>query len=342
MKLKITALMLAVLLTLFALISCGKQPITPDTTENHSESVPDSDVETEAPKDDYTLRIGTLKGPTGMGMAKFLTDNNTDKKYEISLYGAPEDITAALISGSLDAAAVPVNLAAVIHKKTEGAYLTAAVNTLGVLYILENGNEIQSFADLEGRTLYATGQGSTPEYILSFLLEKNGLTDKVTVEWKTEHSELATLAASGDVTLAMLPEPHITTTVSKNDSLRVALNLTEEWEKVSEGKVVQGCLVVSRKAIEDHKAVVDEFLDRYHDSVTFVNGNIPEAAAMIAEIGIVGAAAVAEKAIPRCNIVYIDGEEMVSSLTAFFSVLYQANPASVGGTMPDESLYYKK
>jgi len=292
--------------------------------------------------DDYTLRVGTLKGPTGMGMAKMIADNNTSKTKDITLYGAPEDLSAALISGSLDVAAVPVNLAAVINKKTNGEYLVAAINTLGVLYIVENGNTLTSLADLEGKTLYATGQGSTPEYMLNYILEKNGLTDKVTVEWKTEHSELATLAASGEVQYAMLPEPHVTTTLVKNQSARAAINLTEEWDKVSEGQAVQGCLVVSKKAITEHKAVVDAFLDEYKASVDFVNGNIADASQMIADIGIVGAAAVAQKAIPRCNIVYIDGDAMIASLTEFYTVLYNANPKSVGGTLPNESLYYKK
>lgn len=318
---KLLALLLA-MLTVFALVACN--------------------APADKPSDDYTLRVGAMKGPTGMGMAKLFTDNNESKKYETELFGAPEDISAKLISGNLDIAAVPVNLAAVIHKKTEGAYVVAAINTLGVLHIVENGNTVNSIADLEGKTLYATGQGSTPEYMLNYILEKNGLLDKVTVEWKTEHSELATLVASGDVTLAMLPEPHVTTTLNKNADLRAALDLTAEWDKVSEGDAVQGCIVVSKKAIEEHKDLVDAFLAEYEASVDFVNNNVDEASEMIAALGIVGAAPVAKKAIPRANIVFIDGDEMIASLTAFYTVLYNANPASIGGTMPSESLYYKK
>ncbi len=322
MKLKIFSLLLSVLLVLTVFAACG----TDDKESN----------------DDYTLRVGTLKGPTGMGMAKMISDNNANKTKDITLYGAPEDLSAALINGSLDVAAVPVNLAAVINKRTNGEYLVAAINTLGVLYIVENGNTLTSLADLEGKTLYATGQGSTPEYMLNYILEKNNLTDKVTIEWKTEHSELATLAATGAVEFAMLPEPHVTTSLNKNTNLRAAVNLTEEWDKVSDGQAVQGCLVVSKKAIEEHKSVVDAFLSEYKASVDFVNNNIPEASAMIAEIGIVGAAPVAQKAIPRCNIVYIDGDDMIASLTDFYTVLFNANPASIGGTLPNESLYYKK
>ena len=294
------------------------------------------------PVDDYKLKIGSLKGPTGMGMAKLINDNKTSGAYNIELYGAPTDITAALVNGSLDVAAVPVNLAAVINKKTNGDYLVAAVNTLGVLYILENGNTLTSLSDLEGKTLYATGQGSTPEYMLNYILEKNGLKDKVTVEWKADHGELATLLASGDVSFAMLPEPFVTTTLAKNSAIRTVVDLTEEWKKTGEGMAVQGCIVVSKNVIENHKALLDTFLNEYLASVGFVNGNVPEAAAMIAELGIVASAAVAEKAIPRCNIVFIDGDDMVGILNAFYTVLYNADPSSVGGTLPSEALYYKK
>jgi len=337
MKRKLLPLLLSLLLTLSLFAACSNNQ-TAGGSSSATSDVSTSDTVT----DDYTLRVGTLKGPTGMGMAKMIADNNTNKTKEISLFGAPEDLSAALISGSLDVAAVPVNLAAVINKRTNGAYLVAAINTLGVLYIVENGETLTSLADLEGKTLYATGQGSTPEYMLNYILEKNGLKDKVTVEWKTEHSELATLVASGEVQYAMLPEPHVTTTLTKNSSLRAAINLTEEWDKVSEGQAVQGCLVVSKKVVDEHKTVLDAFLDEYKASVEFVNNNISDAAAMIADIGIVGAAAVAEKAIPRCNIVYIDGDAMVTSLTEFYTVLFNANTASVGGTLPNESLYYKK
>jgi len=337
MKRKLLPLLLSLLLTLSLFAACSNNQ-TAGGSSSATSDVSTSDTVT----DDYTLRVGTLKGPTGMGMAKMIADNNTNKTKEISLFGAPEDLSAALISGSLDVAAVPVNLAAVINKRTNGAYLVAAINTLGVLYIVENGETLTSLADLEGKTLYATGQGSTHENMLNYILEKNGLKDKVTVEWKTEHSELATLVASGEVQYAMLPEPHVTTTLTKNSSLRAAINLTEEWDKVSEGQAVQGCLVVSKKVVDEHKTVLDAFLDEYKASVEFVNNNISDAAAMIADIGIVGAAAVAEKAIPRCNIVYIDGDAMVTSLTEFYTVLYNANPTSVGGTLPNESLYYKK
>lgn len=288
------------------------------------------------------LRIGTLKGPTGMGMAKVINDNKDTDKYDFELFGSPEDITAKLLSENLDVAAVPVNLAAIINKKTEGKYVIAAINTLGVLHIVENGESVKKISDLAGKTLYATGQASTPEYILNYILEANGIKDKVNIVWKTEHSELATLIASGVVDLSMLPEPHVTTALTKNTSLRVALDITDEWSKVGEGNAVQGCIIVSKKAISENKDQLDKFLDEYSASVQFVNTNKIEASNMIADIGIVPSASIAEKAIARCNIVFIEGDEMINILSSFYNVLYDANPSSIGGKLPDETLYYKR
>lgn len=336
MKIRSISFILALIMALGCLIGCSKA--------NNNNASMTTDPDNTPPDDNYVLKAGTLKGPTGMGMAKIVTDNNasSDPKYSFEFFGAPEDITAKLISGNLDVAAVPVNLAAVINKKTNGEYVIAAINTLGVLHIVEKGSTLTSISDLSGKTLHATGQASTPEYMLNFILEKNDLKDKVTVVWHTEHSELATLVAAGEVDYAMLPEPHVTSAILKNNELRAAIDLTAEWDKVSEGDAVQGCLVVSKKALTNHKSSVLNFLDDYKASVDFVNNNIPEAAQMIAELGIVGAAKAAENAIPRCNIVFIEGDEMVKSLNEFYGVLYNANPASIGGKLPDDSLYFKR
>lgn len=334
MKRKILAALLASAILCACLIGCGGDN-TPAVTDPTGSGTQNTD------KDNYVLKVGTLKGPTGMGMAKLIKDSETSGKYEVVMYNSPDEIKTDLLTGGLDVAAIPANLAAVINAKTNGDYKIAAINTLGVLYIVENGNTVHSMADLAGKTIYATGQASSPEYILNYLLEKNGITDAV-VEYKTEHSELAALMASGEVVIGMLPEPFVTTVLSKSSDLRIALNLTEEWDKVSEGKSIQGCLAVSAKAIAGHKSAVDSFLADYKVSVDYVNNSPEEASALIAELGIVANAALAKAAIPNCNIVYIDGDEMTAALDEFFAVLFNASPASVGGKLPDEGIYYKK
>ena len=317
MKKKIIALIMIAALALGIVCSCAKK------------------------QDSYTLKVGALNGPTGMGMAKMIAEKEEDKIAEYTLYGAADEVRAALLTGELDIAAVPANLASVIYNKTEGKYLIAAINTLGVLYIVENGNTVSSLSDLEGKTIYATGQGSTPEYILGHLLSSAGVTPAEIV-YKTEHSELATLLASGQADIAMLPQPFVTSVLMKNENLRVAIDLTAEWQENCEGQTVQGVVMVSKEAIENHAGLVNTFLDKYKKSVEYVNGNAAEAAEIIAQLGIVGSAAIAEKAIPSCNIVFIDGNEMKTALDAFFRVLFDASPASVGGKLPDENIYYTR
>ncbi len=292
--------------------------------------------------DSYSLKVGTIKGPTGMGMAKIINDNLTDEKYTFELFNDATAISAKLLGQQLDVAAVPVNLAAVVNKKTEGAYVVAAINTLGVLYIMENGTTVNSVSDLEGKTIHAYGQGATPEYMLAYILEKNGLKGKVNVQWYGTPAELATLAAQNEVDLIMLPEPQITASLTKNANLRVAIDITEEWDKVSENKAVQGCIVVKKEIAEKYPEKVSQFLDEYKASVKYVNENPAEASVMIAANEIIPAAPVAALAIPRCNIVFIEGDEMISNLNAFYTVLFNADPESVGGTMPNDSLYYKR
>ena len=291
--------------------------------------------------DDYVLKVGALNGPTGMGMAKMISEKEKDGIADYTLYGAADEVRAALLTGELDVAAVPANLASVIYNKTEGKYLIAAINTLGVLYIVENGNTVGSLADLDGKTVYATGQGSTPEYILSHLLAAANVTPAEII-YKTEHSELAALLASGQADIAILPQPFVTSVMMKNENIRVAVDMTAEWKKNCEGETVQGVVMVSKDAVENHRELVNQFLDKYKASVDFVNANVDEASEIIAQLGIVGSAAIAKKALPSCNIVFIDGEQMKTALNAFLKVLFDASAASVGGKLPDDKIYYTR
>ncbi len=320
---KITALVLSLILV-FSLVACGNK----DTAVTF----------------DRDIKVYTLMGPTGIGMAKLIDDNTngtSSLKYDFNIASAPDQISAQVIKGDFDIAAVPVNLASVLYKKTGGALYVAGVNTLGVLYVLENGNTVNSIADLKGKTLYATGQGSTPEFALNYILEKNGLvpgTD-VTVEYITEHSELATKMISGDVTLGMLPEPNVTSTMIGNSAVRIALNLTEEWSKVSDADMVQGVIIVNKTFADENPEVVKEFLKEYAESVDFVKNNVDEAATMCETAGIIPKAAVAKKAIPNCNLTMVTGDEMKSMISGMLTVLYNANPSSVGGELPADAFY---
>lgn len=297
--------------------------------------------ETEAPG--QTVNIAVLAGPTGMGAAALMKEEKTGYKFTVAT--APDQVAPALISGEYDIAAVPTNLAATLYRKTSGGIAVLAVNTGGVLYVLENGSEINSVEDLRGKTVYATGQASTPEYILNYILRGNGMepgTD-VNIEYLSEHSELAAKLASGDAGIGMLPEPNVTAAMSKGgDSLRIALDLTEEWHKIAgdESSLLQGCIVVRREFAEKYPQTVEAFLKDYKKSVEYITSGAEDVPEIIFSQGIVPSSAVAKKALPNCNICFIDGADMKKQLSGFLKVLYDADPKAVGGALPGDDFYY--
>lgn len=300
--------------------------------------------------DDTQIRIAALKGPTAMGMVKLMDDakNGTAKgNFDFNISEAVDEITPMLVKGDVDIAAVPANLGAVLYNNTEGKVKVLAVNTLGVLYIVDNGDSVHSVADLKGKTIYTSGKGATPEYTLNYILKNNGIDPEkdVTIEYKSEHAECVAVLASQENAIAMLPQPFVTVAQAKNDKIRVALDMNEEWDKLQDtdnkSALITGAIVVRTEFLEQHKDLVNQFLDSYKESVDYVNNHIDDAAALIEKEDIVPAA-VAKIAIPYCNIVYIGGDEMKTKLSGYYSVLFDQNPKSVGGTLPDDTFYYKR
>lgn len=287
------------------------------------------------------LRVAGLKGPTTMGLVN-LMDSEDGADYSFTMYGAADEIVPLLVKGDLDAAAIPANLAATLYQKTEGAVEVACVNTLGVLYILENGESIQSVADLKGQTIVTTGKGTTPEYVLRYVLARNGLDPDadVTIEYCSEATEALSQIQAGMANIAMLPQPFVTSALSQAEGLRVALDMNEEWEKVAGSQLVTGVLVVRKDAAEADPDAFAAFLDGYAASVEAANSDLEGTAALCEEYGIVAKAALAQKALPECNIVFETGEQMKTDLTNYFQVLYDADPASVGGALPGDDFYY--
>lgn len=290
-------------------------------------------------QDDTEIRIAALKGPTGMGMVK-LADKQNYPNYTVSIEASPDALNPRIISGEVDVAAVPVNLASVLYNKLDGDISVLAVSTLGVLYVVEAGSEVNSVADLAGKTVYATGQGATPEYILNYLLDKNGVAGSVEVNYVGEHAALATMLADGSAEIGMLPEPNVTSTLAGNDDLRIALNLTEEWNKVCSTELVQGVVIARKSFVNEHPEAIEQFLREYEKSSAFVNENIDEAAKLIVDVGILGNVEIAKKAIPNCNISFSKGEAMHKAVEGMLAVLFEANPKSIGGKLPDKDFYY--
>ncbi len=290
------------------------------------------------------VNIVALNGPTGMGMAYLNKQNdsgNTKYKYNITYASAPDEITGQLIAGKIDIAALPINLASVLYNKTEGEILTCAINTLGVLYIVEKGDSVKTLNDLEGRTIVASGKGSTPEYILNHILDYNDLLEKVNVEYVAEHDEAVSALASGKADLIMIPEPKVTAAKAKIEGAKIALDLTNQWNMLHHAKLVQGVIVVRKSFATEHPDIVEDFLNSYEQSVNYTNENQKESSSLIAEYGIIPNEQMALAAIPNCHIVYVDGDEMRTAMNDMLKILFDANPQSIGGKLPGDNIYYK-
>lgn len=337
---KSLAFLMALAMCLSLLAACGNQGASSSAASGAGSSAP--------AEEPTTLAVAALKGPTAMGLVKLMSDTDAStadpKPYEFTLAASPDEITPKLLKedGGLDMACIPANLAAVLYQKTQGQIVTLAVNALGVLYIVENGNAVQSIADLKGKTIVAAGKGATPEYALRYLLRENGIDpDKdITIDWKSEHSECVSALATGAATIALLPQPFVTVAQSKIADLRVALDLTQEWDKLNNGSALLTGVVVARKSVvEEHPGAVAQFLADYAASVDWVNANTADAATLIGSYDIVDAA-VAQKALPYCNIVCLTSADMKAKLSGYLKVLYDQEPASVGGSLPGDDFYY--
>lgn len=351
MKKSILALLLIGVLT-FGLVACssdGSENVTNEATTSEPTTSEQTSVESTTETEKIMVNIAALKGPTGMGMVEIMeksTVGDTANTYSFELTSSPDDLIGKVINGELDIIAVPTNLAAVLYNRTEGAVQLAAVNTLGVLYVLEDGDSIQTLSDLKGKTLNTSGKGASPDFVIQYLLKENGLTPDVDVmlDYKLEHADLATALVAGDVSIALLPQPHVTTALIKNPDLRVALDITAEWNTATEGQaeLAMGVIIVQKAFAEAHPEALNAFLDEYKASVDFVNTKSKEAAELIAKYEILPNAAVAEKAIPLSNIVYIDAKDAKVSLDAFYKVLFDFEPKSIGGKLVDEGFYYNR
>lgn len=352
---KILAVLFALILVVSVFAGCGKKDSesSSGTSENadKTEEVTKENKSEEKTTEEFTesdakeYNIAMLKGPTAIGFIKAWDDSdngNTLNKYNVTAYGAADEITAGLIKGEIDIAAVPCNLASVLYNKTEGKIKVAAVNTLGVLYMISTSDDIKSVSDLKGKTIYSTGQGTTPEYTLNYILEQNGLKpgEDVTIEYKSEATEVAAAMSEAENAIAMLPQPYVTTVLSQNENMKIVLDMTEEWKKVSgDSSLVTGVVVIRNEVLEENEKAFKQFLKDYKESTEYVNGNVEDAAALVEKHDIFKAA-VATKAIPYCNITFVEGEDMKTDITSYLEVLNTANPQSVGGKLPDDNFYY--
>ena len=339
---KICSWLLVMALFAAALVGCGPREAQGDETIKDT----GEKEETSTPVD---VRIAALKGPTAMGMVKLMDDVDKgevkSENYSFQIAASADEVTPKLVQGDLDIAAVPANLSSILYNNTKGKVQVLAVNTLGVLYIVENGETVQSAADLKGKTIYASGKGATPEYALNSVLTAHGIDplSDVTIEYKSEHAEVVAALAADPTAVGLLPQPFVTTALMKNDQLRVALDLNELWESgTADGsRLVTGVAVVRKEFLEKHPKEVEAFMEAYKKSVDFVNEDTQAAAEIIGNHDII-AKEVAVKAIPECSIVFVEGKEMKTMLSGYLNTLLEQNPETVGGAVPDDDFYYAR
>ena len=335
---KIIALLTATFLLLTVLAGCSAP------AEESSAPAPESSVPAYEAVD---VNVTAIAGPTGVGLVQLMqqqTDGKAANNYTFNVVTDPTQAVAAISNGSADIAAVPTNLASTLFKKTGGKVQVLAVNTLGVLHILENGNSITSVADLKGKTIYTSGQGANPEYILKYVLENNNIDPEkdVTIEFVADNDTLATLVANGTAKVAMVPEPKASACLVQNKDVRRVLNMTEEWSKVSSGDAVlmMGCVVARTEFVQQNPKAVAKFLEEYEASIAAVKGNVDTAAQQCVTFGIIPKAPIAKQAIPNSGLTFVSGAEMKKQLGAYLNVLFGYNPAAIGGALPTDEFYY--
>lgn len=325
MKKKILSIITVIILSVVLFTSCKQA--SPDNSAGNN-----------------IINIASLKGPTSIGLVKLYSDSDnklTSIQYNHTIYGTAAEISTGLIKGDIDIAAIPANQAAVLYNKTNGGVKILGINTLSVLYIVQTGNSVTSIEDLKGKTIYSTGQGTTPEYTLRYLLTENGIDpDKdVTINYCSEASEVVSAISTMDEAIAMLPQPYVTVAMNKIEGLTVALDISEEWKKIDPNSdVITGVIVARTEFAEMHPVLITDFLEDYKNSTDFANNNVSECASLLEQYDIFNAA-IATKAIPECNIVLITGDEMTKPLLSYLNVLYNANPESVGAAKPDNSMF---
>lgn len=351
MKKKLSIL-LALVMTCSLLAACGNSNPSADSTSTSKASntvtpSPEADATTDEqkPSEEVTVRVGSMKGPTTMGLLNLQSlaeARNAGQPYEFTMVTAADELVSKVVGGELDIALVPANMASILYNKTQGGVSVIDINTLGVLYIAASDETITGMEDLKGRTLYLTGKGTTPDYALQYLLKQNGLsTEDVTLEYKSEATEVASVLSQQSDAVGLLPQPFATVACQQNEALKIVLNLTEEWDKVSDGSsLVTGVTIVNNDFLTEHPDAVATFMEEHRKSSEYANANVDETAEAVAASGIIEKAPVAAKAIPYCNITYIDGADMKAKLSGYLQTLFDLDPSSVGGTLPADDFYY--
>ena len=324
------------------------ETISESSSEETAAEETDSAEASAAPAEETVVRVGGLKGPTTMGLVKLMQDaenGEAQNAYEFTMVTAADELTAMVAGDQVDIALLPANVASVLYHKTNQNVSVIDINTLGVLYLVSGDTSITSLDQLAGKTVYLTGKGTTPDYVFNYLLSSAGLSaEDVTLDFRSEATEVAAILAENPEAVGLLPQPFVTVALSQNDALSIIMDLTEEWDKLqaedSNSRLVTGVTIVNNDFLSSHPDMVDAFLEEHEASALYTDNHPAEAAELIAAAEIVAKAPIAEQALPYCNITCITGEDMKEALSGYLEVLYEQAPGSVGGSLPDDAFYY--
>lgn len=343
-----------------SLIGCSAAPSETSETKEASETQKASQTEetTQAQEASETqktsesqetpVRVGSLKGPTSIGLVHMMEEDKETGSYEFTMAAAADELLASVVSEKLDIALIPANVASVLYQKTGGQVSVIDINTLGVLSIISGDSSIASWADLAGKTVYLTGKGTTPDYVLQYLLKERAALDgfspeDITLEYKSEAAEIAAVLKENPDAVGLLPQPFATVAMSQNEALQTVFDLTEEWDKLqteSGSRLVTGVTVVRNDFLEERPEAVEDFLERHEASARLALEDPDSTASLVVETGIIEKEPIAKKALPSCSIVFIEGNEMKDALSGYLEVLFEQDPKSVGGALPEDDFYY--
>ncbi|MFQ7222782.1 MAG: ABC transporter substrate-binding protein [Lachnospiraceae bacterium] len=295
-----------------------------------------------------TVKVGALKGATTLGLLPLedkAANGEAGENYEFSMMTAADELLPMMIKGELDIALLPSNVASILYQKTNGGVTVIDINTLGVLYMVSGDSSITGVEDLAGKIIYLTGKGTTPDYVLHYILRGNGMDadSDCTLEYKSEATEVAALLAENPDAIGLLPQPFVTAACAQNDALSVILDMNAEWEKLQGedgSRLVTGVTVVRNEFLQEHENAVATFMEEHQASAQSMNSDVENGAKLAAASEIIAKEPIALKAIPKCNITYIDGADMKQALSGYLEVLYEQNPESIGGALPGDDFYY--
>ncbi|MGN0986210.1 MAG: ABC transporter substrate-binding protein [Otoolea sp.] len=349
---KMISMIAAAALGLSLLTGCSSASRNTAETTSDSQAEETNEETTEEVKEENAeapvIRVTGLKGPTTMGLVKLMEDSKqgaTENSYEFTMVTAADELTAMVAGGKTDIALLPANVSSVLFNKLQGGVTVIDINTLGVLYLVSSDTSVETPEQLKGKTVYLTGKGTSPEYVLRYLLSAAGLEENdVTLEFKSEPSEVASVLAENPEAIGLLPQPFVTSALAQNDRLSIRMDLTKVWDEFQKdgngSRLVTGVTIVNTEFLKEHSDLVDRFLEDHKASIEFTAEDPETAASLIEATGIVPKAAIAKKALPYCNLTFLSGEEMEAALSGYLNVLYEQNPASVGGTLPADDFYY--